>query len=131
MRCTSLCLVILFSVVAVLPAAAQTGPPAGAPRLIISKRAIAAGLASAPAAPRVRSRDSVLNGAVIGAIAGAVSAAGFGGLLCHALAEEGDPPCWRSMGPILALGAGVGAAAGVGIDALHSWSVPIVVVRRR
>ena len=131
MRCTSLWIVILFSVVAALPAAAQTGPPTGAPRLIISKHAIAAGLASAPAAPPAPSRDTVLNGAVIGAIVGAVSAAVFGGLLCHALAEEGDPPCWRSMGPILALGAGVGAAAGVGIDALPSRSVPIVTVRRR
>ena len=111
------------------PAAAQTQRSTGAPRLVISEHAIASGLASAAAAQRLKSRDTVVNGVVIGAIVGGISAAVFGGFLCHALAEEGDPPCWRSLGPVLALGAGAGAAIGAGVDVLHSRSGRIVLVR--
>jgi hypothetical protein len=63
------------------------------------------------------SRDSLRNGALIGAIIGAAATFGFGMYLCHAIREEGDPPC---LGPALVLtaaGAGAGALAGMGIDA--------------
>jgi hypothetical protein len=113
----------LFAVLAVLsllaaPAAAQT-PPADAPRTGILREAIAAaGAAQAPAAsPR---RDSVLNGAVIGAVAGGAALAVIGGVICNLLHEEGNPPCWRGTLAVGAVGAGIGAAAGAGIDAMIS-----------
>ena len=88
----------LFAVLAVLsilaaPAAAQT-PVTEAPRTSLLREAIqAAGDAQPPAAaPR---RDSVLNGAVIGAVAGGAALAVIGGVICNLLHEEGNPPCWR------------------------------------
>jgi len=124
--------VVFLSVVLVVPPSASATAQSGEPRrLIVSRDAVANGLAAAAAAQSSRPRDSLRNGAVIGAVVGVVSAAVFGGYICHALAEEGDPPCWRSLGPILALGAGAGAAIGVGVDVLHARSARIVPIRRR
>ena len=101
------------------------------PALIISERAIAAGLASGAAAQPIRSRDSLWNGIVVGAIIGGASAAVFGGWLCHMLREPSDPPCWQWALRTGAFGAGVGAAAGAGVDALRSQGMPIVLIRLR
>jgi hypothetical protein len=76
-------------------------------------------------------RDSLKNGAVIGAVLGGLGAALFGTYLCHAVGEEGDPPCWRGILVIGALGAGAGAAAGAGVDAMLFRSGPRLVVRVR
>lgn len=67
-------------------------------------------------------RDSVKDGLIIGAVAGGVAAGLFGTVLCHALKEPGDPSCVPGVLTIGALGAGIGAAAGAGIDALISES---------
>ena len=118
----------LFAVLAVLsilaaPAAAQTPNTTDteAPRTSLLREAIqAAGDAQPPAAaPR---RDSVLNGAVIGAVAGGAALAVIGGVICNLLHEEGNPSCWRSTVAVGAIGAGIGAAAGAGVDALMSTS---------
>jgi hypothetical protein len=63
-------------------------------------------------------RDSLKNGAVIGALVGAATLGGFGLFLCHALDDTGDPNCFPGLLPAAALGAGIGAGAGIAIDAL-------------
>jgi hypothetical protein len=65
-------------------------------------------------------RDPLKNGALIGAIIGAVTSFGFVMYLCHALREEGDPPCLLPSLAVAGAGAGAGALIGVGIDALQS-----------
>ena len=99
------------------------------PRLIISDRATAAPLvtdpspiAPAPAAAQ-GTRDSVKNGAIIGAVLGDAGMGGFVTWLCHMLKEPGDPSCWKGVAVWTGIGAGAGAAAGAGIDALFARDV--------
>jgi hypothetical protein len=63
-------------------------------------------------------RDSLKNGALIGAAIGAGTLGGFGLFICQVLKEPGDPSCWPGTLAIAGIGAGIGAAAGAGIDAL-------------
>ena len=116
-----LCCIVLLIVSFVTPALAQTEPPP-LPRtkLIISDRAIAIGLEKRPPAHPPQSRDSVANGAIIGAVIGGGVLGGGGAWLCHMLREPGDPPCWRGVLTIGAIFAGVGAAVGAGVDALFA-----------
>ena len=98
-------------------ASAQQSSNTTANRLIISEKAVADALAAEQPAMR-GPRDSVKNGAVIGAVVGAIALGGFVGWLCNMLQEPSDPSC---VGPSLlytGVGAGIGAAAGAGIDAL-------------
>jgi hypothetical protein len=101
------------------PAFAQnaTEPP---PRVGSLRESIRAAAASAQAPTTTGSRDSLVNGAVIGAVVGGVTLAVIGGVICTLLHEEGNPPCWRGTLAVGAVGAGIGAAAGVGIDAMIS-----------
>jgi hypothetical protein len=62
-------------------------------------------------------RDSLKNGAVIGAIVGAVALGGFGAAICHALREPSDPGCLAGTLRIAAAGAAIGAGAGLAVDA--------------
>ena len=78
------------------------------------------GIAATPPARIQSSRDSVKNGAIIGAVLGAAVLGGGGAWLCHQLKEPGDPPCWKGVLVIGALGAGGGALAGAGVDALFA-----------
>jgi hypothetical protein len=100
-------------------ATAQTEPrPFQPAKLVISERAIAMALDRHPPAPPMQSRDSIKNGAIIGAVIGAVVMGAGVGWLCNELKEPGEPSCWRSVATAGALGAGVGAAGGAGLDAL-------------
>jgi hypothetical protein len=112
------CMAIVVVLGLPLPISAQTNTPA--PRLIISDRAIAAGLAAHPPAQNPPSRDSLKNGAIIGAIAGAALFGGYVTFLCNVLREPSDPSCLGSSLVAVAIGVGGGAAAGAGIDALFS-----------
>jgi hypothetical protein len=100
-----------------LSASGQHNSSSAPPRLIISEKAVADVLAAEQ--PRISEpRDSVKNGAAIGAIIGGIALGGFVSWLCNALQEPSDPSC---LGPSLlyvGVGAGIGAAAGAGIDAL-------------
>lgn len=69
-------------------------------------------------------RDSVKNGALIGAVVGAIALGGFVGWLCNMLQEPSDPSCVPPSLLYTGVGAGIGAAAGAGIDALVSASAP-------
>ena len=68
-------------------------------------------------AQRGSSRDSLKNGAVIGAIAGAVGLGALGGLICHLYQEEGDASCWSDTLRGAAIGAAIGVGAGITVDA--------------
>ena len=109
-------------------ALAQSAPPA---RLIISKRAFADALAAPAMAQTTHRRDSLKNGAIVGAIVGAAVFGGSVTFLCNALQEPSDPSCLGSSLLGIGMGAGIGAAAGAGIDALAQRSpgaraIPIV-----
>src|SRR5687767_15037982 len=79
--------------------------------------------------PQSTERDSLANGVLIGAIIGGAAMGVFATVLCNALHEEGNPPCWRGVLTISAVGAGIGAAAGAGIDAALSRQRPLFSVK--
>jgi len=63
------------------------------------------------------SRDSLKNGAVVGAVVGAIALGGFGAVICKALREPSDPGCLAGTLRIAAVGAAIGAGAGIAVDA--------------
>jgi hypothetical protein len=110
---------------------AQESPLVPQPsKLIISDRAIAAGIAATPPAQVNQRRDSVANGALIGAIVGAAIMGGYVTFLCNALQEPSDPSCLGSSLLAIGLGAGAGALGGAGVDALLMRKVPSPSTRR-
>jgi hypothetical protein len=70
-----------------------------------------------PRAQHGTSRDTLANGALIGAVAGAAGAAAFAALVCHVYQEEGAPSCWPDTLRGAAIGAAIGVGAGVTLDA--------------
>jgi hypothetical protein len=76
-------------------------------------------------------RDSLKNGALIGAIIGGIAMGGFVGWLCNALQEPGNPSCLGGTLIWTGIGAGAGAAAGAGIDALFMRSAQVPAVQSR
>lgn len=66
-----------------------------------------------------RSRDSLKNGAIIGAVIGGAATGLFIGYLCH-LFNDSDLQCWKPVALWTGLGAGAGALAGAGVDALFT-----------
>ena len=70
-----------------------------------------------PPGQRRSSRDTLKNGAIIGAIAGAVGAGAFGALICHLYQEKGDASCWPDALRGATIGAAVGTGAGIAVDA--------------
>ena len=86
-------------------------------RLIISEKAVADALAAEQPAKRER-RDSLKNGAILGAIVGAAVFGGYVTFLCNMLREPGGPSCLGSSLLGIGIGAGIGLAGGAGIDAL-------------
>ena len=111
-------LLALFLLLAA-PASGQ-GPIDAPSRSGSLRESIRAAAASAQAPATTGRRDSLVNGAVIGAVVGGVTLGVIGGVICTLLHEEGNPPCWRGTLAVGAIGAGIGAAAGVGIDAMIS-----------
>ena len=117
MRTSFAILICLFYSVATAAAdpRTQTTQPH---RLIISEKAMANALTMEQPVARER-KDSLLNGTLIGAVIGAAVMGVGVTYLCNALKEPGDPPCWKSSGLAVAMGAGAGALGGAGIDALR------------
>lgn len=75
---------------------------------------------AAQPAQRRSSRDTVRDGAFIGAIAGALGAGAFGGLICRLYQEEGGPSCWPDALRGAAIGAAIGTGAGIAVDAART-----------
>jgi hypothetical protein len=128
-----LCCIVVLALSVALPAQAQEQiAEAPKPRpsfakateggLIISEQAIAAALAEHPPAQPRRPRDSVANGMLIGGLLVGIGVAATGGWVCHMLKEPDDPSCWPGIARVGAIGFGIGAALGAGIDLLVSRS---------
>ena len=70
--------------------------------------------------PRGGSRDSLKNGTIIGAIIGAVALGGFGAVVCKVQQEPGGPSCLTDTLRVAAIGAAIGAGAGLAVDAART-----------
>jgi hypothetical protein len=68
-------------------------------------------------APLAPARDSLANGAIAGAIVGAVGVGAFGAFICHLYRQRGGPGCLPDALRGAALGAAIGAGAGIAVDA--------------
>jgi hypothetical protein len=69
---------------------------------------------------RAGPRDSLRNGAVIGAVIGAVAFGAFAATLCHAYQEEGGASCRSDTLRFAAIGGAIGTGTGLAIDAARS-----------
>ena len=74
-------------------------------------------IGKAQPAPPGSSRDTLKNGAVIGAVAGAVALGTLGAFYCHLYQEEGGPSCLSDALHGAAIGAAIGTGAGLAVDA--------------
>ena len=86
------------------------------PRLIeVQRRSLTAEelVGRAQPAQRGSSRDTLKNGAIIGAVVGAVGLGAFGAFICHLYQEVGGASCLPDTLRIAAIGTG----AGVAVDA--------------
>jgi hypothetical protein len=81
----------------------------------------------APPVLRASSRDSLKNGAIIGAIVGAVSLGALGALICNLQQEEGGASCLPDTMRIAAIGAAIGIGAGVAVDAALARNAGVTV----
>ncbi len=68
----------------------------------------------------VGSRDPLSNGAIIGAVIGAVAFGAFAAAVCHAYQEEGGASCVPDTLGFAAIGAAIGTGTGLAIDAARS-----------
>jgi hypothetical protein len=119
MRTLTLILGFCFVCNPVFASAQQQSIEVAPPRLVISEKAVADVLAMEQPGFG-EPRDSVKNGALIGAVIGAIALGGFVGWLCNALQEPSDPSCLPPSLLYTGVGAGIGAAAGAGVDALFA-----------
>ena len=104
------------------PTASNSGTPAAmaAPSLSFSPDS----LAVRPVAAAARSGDSLKNGAIIGAVAGGITVAALASVGCSVgnLLGGDESGCGGATVAGAAIGAGLGALAGVGIDAMFDRS---------
>jgi hypothetical protein len=97
--------------------------PSAAPGQTLKVRVpVAVGSIRVPAPPGkvVARRDSLRNGAIIGAAIGAVGAGTFAAILCRLYQERGDPSCLPDAFRFAAIGGAIGAGAGLTVDAARS-----------
>jgi hypothetical protein len=71
----------------------------------------------APTPQRVKSRDSLRNGVITGAVIGAVAFGAVASTLCNAYQQKGGASCVPDTLRFAALGGAIGAGAGLAIDA--------------
>ena len=87
-------------------------------RQLLADEALTGRTQAAQARP---SRDSLKNGAIIGAIIGAAAFGTFAGVLCKATEEPGSNQlCLRDTLRFAAIGAAIGTGGGLAIDAAFS-----------
>ena len=88
-------------------------------RLSVSGEGVRVG---SPPPQRAASRDSLRNGAVIGAAVGAAVLGGLAATICHVHRERGGPSCVPDSLRLAAIGGAIGLGAGVAIDVARSSS---------
>jgi hypothetical protein len=104
--------------------AIEAGHPAHRP-LTLAAVAKAQALAAQPAVADAgvaapRTRDDVVDGALLGAIAGAAALGGFAAIICRLEQEPGAGNCLADTARVAAIGAAIGAGAGLAVDAALS-----------
>ncbi len=82
---------------------------------------------SARPAQRRSSRDTLENGAIIGAVVGAAGLGALAALICNAYQEEGGASCLRDTLRGAAIGAAIGIGAGVAVDAAFTRHAGVTV----
>ena len=82
------------------------------PRSLIAER-----IGTAQATPPAPSRDTLRNGAIIGAVAGAATLGAVGAIICKVEQEPGVGNCLSDTVRVAAIGAAIGAGAGLAVDA--------------
>lgn len=89
------------------------------PRVVEGQRRpfAAEALASGAQPAQRRSRDSLTNGAMTGAIIGAVGLGALGAFICQLHQEEGGASCLPDTLGVAAIGAALGTGVGVAVDA--------------
>jgi hypothetical protein len=107
------------------PPSMDGGPTASAsvtpPGLELQRLSLIAGELTGRFAAQGRPpRDSLKNGTIIGAVVGAVALGTFGAFLCNLEQEAGDPSCLPDVLRVAAVGAAIGAGAGLAVDAALS-----------
>jgi hypothetical protein len=114
----------------IMPDLGPTPSPFVGPRLAeVERRSLFAkemGGIPQPAQP-TPSRDTLKNGAIIGAVVGAVSVGALGALICNLYQEEGGPSCLSDTLRVAAIGAAIGGGAGVAVDAALSRNAGVTV----
>ena len=73
------------------------------------------------------SRYTLKNGAIIGAVVGAVSLGALGALICNLYQEEGGASCLPDTLRVAAIGAAIGGGAGLAVDAALSRNAGVAV----
>lgn len=99
-----------------VPGAADALRPATVgplPRLVPSNEGVSTGT---PSPQRGASRDSLRNGALIGAVIGAAVFGGLAATICHVHRERGGPSCVPDSLRLAAIGGAIGLGAGIAID---------------
>lgn len=81
------------------------------------RRPLAAAALVASINQRGSSRDTLTDGAIIGAVVGAAGLGALGAFICHLYQEEGGASCWPDTLRGAAIGAAIGTGAGVAVDA--------------
>jgi hypothetical protein len=76
---------------------------------------------------RRSSRDTLKNGAIIGAVVGAAGLGALAALICNAYQEEGGASCLRDTLRGAAIGAAIGIGAGVAVDAAFTRHAGVTV----
>jgi hypothetical protein len=82
---------------------------------------------AAQPAQRGSSRDTLKNGAILGAVVGAVGLGAFGAFICRLHQEEGGASCLADSVRVAAIGAAIGIGAGVAVDAALSRNAGVMV----
>jgi hypothetical protein len=78
-------------------------------------------------AQRGASRDTLKNGAIIGAVVGAVGLGALGAFICNLYQEEGGASCLPDTLRVAAIGAAIGLGAGVAVDAALTRNAGVTV----
>jgi len=77
--------------------------------------------------PGGSSRDSLKNGAIIGAVVGAVALGTVGAVICNVYQEKDGPSCLPDTLRVAALGAAIGIGAGLVVDVAFTRQAGVAV----
>ncbi len=113
----------------------QSPPPAlvGPPLVDLQHRSLTPeGLTveAHPAQQPRSSRDTLKNGAIIGAVVGAAALGTLGAFYCHLYQEEGGPSCRSDTLRAAAIGAAIGTGTGLVLDAAFARHAGVTVSMR-